>query len=134
MISKVLENPEITDYLYSLPETIGISIADEKEILEKNIDFTILRALNPFAKEIEIKLIDDKDGHEYRVFSFDLGGETSADAIYYYFTQTKELYTMAARRTQEWLAETGEIYVPIDLFNKPNGLRERIKIKKQQLI
>jgi len=134
MITENLKTLEIADYLYSLPETIGINLADQKEILEKNIDFTILKLAEPVAKEVTVKFIDDKEGHEYSIFSFDFDRETKADLIFYRFSETNELFTMDAKRTQDWLIETGESYVPVDLFNKPNGLRDRIKINKIKLI
>jgi hypothetical protein len=134
MISKATMISEIEDYLYSLKETIGINIASEKEQLDDDVNFTLLNIENNMAKEVTVKLIIDNQGHSERVIDLSFKKPTKAKLIFYYLTETKELFTMDARLTQDWVSSLDLPYVWLSDFNKEPELRERIKIKKIQLI
>ena len=134
MISEAPDIGKIEDYLYSLKETIGINIASEKELLEDDVTFTLLNLEGEKAKEITVKFIEDNQGHSERVIDLSFKRPTKAHLIFYYLTETKELFTMDARLTQDWVSSLDLPYVWLSDFNTEPELRERIKIKKIQLI
>jgi hypothetical protein len=134
MINEAPDLSKIEDYLYSLKETIGINIASEEEILEDDVTFTLLKLEGEKAKEVTVKFIEDSQGHAERVIDLSFKRPTKANQIFYYLTETKELFTMDARLTQDWVLSLDLPYVWLSDFNKEPELRERIKIKKIQLI
>ena len=108
------ENMErIHNFLYAREETVGIAEASDEEQREQDIDFHWLRLLDNKIEELKVEVKFDTQGHATGNFAFETVSNelkstpgcilrSEADLLFYYFTESKELWVMDMKEVRSW--------------------------------
>lgn len=108
------ENMEIIhNFLYAREETVGIAEASDEEQRERDIDFHWLRLLDNKIEELKVEVKFDTQGHATGNFAFETVSNelkstpgcilrSEADLLFYYFTESKELWVMDMKEVRSW--------------------------------
>lgn len=107
---------DITKYLKSLPETIGvINVEDDWYYRKKDIDLLWVYRLNGKEKVKKLEIKGDRYSRTGNFFLETVSNKekgtpgcfmyTEADFVYYYFVDTKEVNIMPVEKTRKWFLD-----------------------------